>query len=90
MVKLCLVLPGVCLLFNLKSHQNIESLHLNFLLLTMKENVTANQENVFKVLAFSSYALEKLKCLKFLLSNSKFKKIVAFSIYILRKLKTTF
>ena len=56
----------------------------------MKENVTANQENVFKVLAFSSYALEKLKCLKFLLSNSKFKKIVAFSIYILRKLKTTF
>ena len=81
MLKLCLVLPRVSLIFNL------ESLHLNFMLLTMKENVTANQEKIFKVLAFSSYALEKLKYLKFLLSNTKFKKIVAFSIYIFRKLK---
>ena len=39
------------------------------LLLTMKEDITANQENIFKVLVFSSYILEKIKYLRFLFSN---------------------
>ena len=39
------------------------------LISTMKEDVTANQGNFFKVRAFSWYTLEKSKHLRFLLSN---------------------
>ena len=82
------------LLLNFKSNQNFEFMCLNLCILnllpTMKKDVTANQENLLEVLAFS-YALERIKYLIFLLSNSKFQhKVVVFSIYILRKLKRLF
>ena len=35
----------------------------------MKEDITANQENIFKVLVFSLYISEKIKYLRFLLPN---------------------
>ena len=44
----------------------------------MKVDVTPNQGNFFKVLAFSSYNLEKLRYLRFLLSNYRPEKIQSF------------
>ena len=41
----------------------------------MKENITANQENFLKVLAFLTYILEILKHLKFLFSKHILEKL---------------
>ena len=59
MFNFSLVLFRVSLLLNFKSHQDIEFLCLNLFILNLplsvKEDVTANQENFLKVLAFLSY-----------------------------------
>ena len=56
MLNFSLVLFRVSLLLNFKSHQDIEFLCLNLFILNLplsvKEDVTANQENFLKVLAF--------------------------------------
>ena len=97
-LKLCLVLFRVSLLSNFKSHLNIDFLRLKSF---YSESASHYEERYkksrnFKVLAFSSYTLEKIKYLRFLLSNyisEKFKvwkKVVFFSIYIFRKVKKHF
>ena len=98
-LKLCFVLFRVSLLSNFKSHQNIDVLCLKSFFSEFashyEEGCYSKSRN-FKVLAFSSYTLEKLKYLRFLLSNyipEKFKvlkNVVVFSIYIFRKVKKNF
>ena len=72
-LKLCLVLFRISMLQSFKSPQNIDFLWLNLYILnllpTMKEDITVNQENFSKILAFSTCNMEILKYSRFLLTN---------------------